>query len=284
MSLSYGERLEAAFADYGHVCMGIDPHLSELQAWGLEDNAAGLREFAMRILEAAQGRVAAVKPQSAFFERHGWQGIKVLSEVLQSARELGILTILDVKRGDIGSTMAGYAQAYLGDNAPLRADAITISPYLGFGSLQPAIDLAQATNSGLYILTLTSNPEGKQVQHAVNSVEKSVAKVMVEAVSKENSVLCSENHIGNLGLVIGATLKQALQELDISLAGSKASILAPGIGAQGARPADLPEVFGESAKNVLASASRSLTQHGPDIKTMMQEIDILRTELERELK
>ena len=120
----------------------------------------------MTCVEAFAGTVAAVKPQSAFFERFGSAGVAVLERTLAGLRDAGTLSLLDVKRGDIGSTMAAYAQAYLADDSPLRADAITLSPYLGYGSLRPALDLARDTGRGVFVLALTSNPEGASVQHA----------------------------------------------------------------------------------------------------------------------
>src|SRR5699024_11095656 len=144
------------------------------QAWGLADDAGGLRSFALRVIDALGGRVAALKPQSAFFERHGTAGVAVLEEVRAAARAAGTRTILDVKRGDIGSTMAGYAQAYLADGAPLASDAVTLSPYLGLGSLAPAVELAHATGRGVFVLGLTSNPEGASVQHAAGPGGRSV--------------------------------------------------------------------------------------------------------------
>jgi len=152
---------------YGPLCVGIDPHASLLAKWGLPDDVAGLREFSLTVLEAVGGNVAAVKPQSAFFERFGSAGLAVLEEVIQKAKELNTLCIVDAKRGDIGSTMEGYAEAFLREGSPLAGDAVTLSPYLGFGSLQPAIDMAIANGRGVFVLCLTSNPEGATVQHAV---------------------------------------------------------------------------------------------------------------------
>ena len=162
----FGARLAAAMDAHGPLCVGIDPHASLLEAWGLPDSPAGLREFSSRVLEAVGGRVAAVKPQAAFFERHGSAGLAVLEEVVAAARETGTLSIVDAKRGDIGSTMGAYAEAFLRDGSPLAGDALTVSPFLGFGSLAPAVELATATGRGLFVLCLTSNPEGASVQHA----------------------------------------------------------------------------------------------------------------------
>jgi len=144
----FGVRLAAAMAEHGPLCAGIDPHPALLAAWGLADDVAGLRIFALTVVDALGGRVAALKPQSALFERHGSRGVAVLEEVVAAAREVGTLTIVDAKRGDIGSTMAGYAEAYLADGSPLAGDALTVSPFLGAGSLAPAVELAL---EGLYL-------------------------------------------------------------------------------------------------------------------------------------
>ena len=165
--LRFGQRLRRAVADRGRIVAGIDPHASLLEAWSLPDTPEGLREFSRRSLAAVAGTVAAIKPQSAFFERHGSAGVAVLEELLRDAREAEVLTILDVKRGDIGSTMGAYAQAHLRPGAPLEADAITVSPYLGAGSLDPAAQLAAEHGKGLFLLALTSNPAGPQASWAV---------------------------------------------------------------------------------------------------------------------
>ena len=146
--------------------------------------------------------VPVFKPQSAFFEMHGSAGIAVLERVLADLREAGALSLLDVKRGDIGSTMDAYAAAYLADGAPLAADAITVSPYLGFGSLAGTIALAEEEDRGVYVLALTSNPEGRQVQHARTAAGRLVAEEIVDAAAAANA---GKAH-GNVGLVVGATI------------------------------------------------------------------------------
>ena len=251
---SFGARLADAMEDHGPLCVGIDPHPSLLEAWGLADSAAGLRDFALRTVDAVGGRVGAVKPQSAFFERHGSAGIAVLEETLAALRDVGTLSVLDVKRGDIGSTMAGYAQAYLSDGAPLAADSITVSPYLGYGSLSPALDRAEASGRGVFVLALTSNPEGAAVQHAVNG-ERAVAA-------------SGEGRLGSVGLVVGATVGEAVCRLGIDLLRANGPLLAPGIGAQGAGPAELESVFGSARRHVLASTSRGVLKAGPSIEAL----------------
>ncbi|OLT44150.1 orotidine 5'-phosphate decarboxylase [Serinicoccus sp. CNJ-927] len=252
----FGLRLTEALGRHGPVCVGLDPHRELMQDWGLPDTAAGVAEFCSVVLDAAAGRCAAVKPQSAFFERHGAAGVAVLEDVLRGCRDRGLLTVLDVKRGDIGSTMAGYAQAYLDDDAPLAADAVTLSPYLGYGALRPALDLARSTGRGVFVLVRTSNPEGGQVQSAGRP---SVAQQLLQEVGADNA---GQAPCGDVGVVVGATLDPAAEGLD--LAGSLAPVLAPGVGAQGADEHDVVRAFGGAAGRVLVPVSRGVLREGPE--------------------
>ena len=263
---SFGTALAGAMDAHGPLCVGIDPHRALLDSWGLPDSPQGLRDFALRTVDAVGGRVAAVKPQSAFFERHGAAGIAVLEETLAALRASGTLSILDVKRGDIGSTMGGYAQAYLADGAPLAADAITVSPYLGYGSLAPALDLARSTGRGVFVLALTSNPEGASLQHARTGEgrARSVAADVVAGAARSNAAARAADELGSVGLVVGATIGGALAELGIDLLEADAPLLAPGVGAQGAGAAELESVFGAARHHVLASTSRGVLGAGPD--------------------
>jgi orotidine-5'-phosphate decarboxylase len=240
----------------GPLCAGIDPHPSLLREWGLGDDVGGLERFALSAVEALAPEVALLKPQSAFFERHGAQGVAVLERVLVAARDAGALVLLDVKRGDIGSTMAGYAAAYLSDGAPLAADAITVSPYLGVGALDPAFELAGRTGRGVFVVALSSNPEGADVQAALTSTGSTVAQSVVDAVAARNT---GRHPLGDVGVVVGATTLAGALRLE-TLNGP---ILAPGIGAQGAGLADMPQVFGAAARYVVAATSRDLLRHGP---------------------
>ncbi len=262
---AFGRRLAAAMTARGHLCVGIDPHPALLRRWGLPDAPAGLRAFGIRVLEAVGPRVAAVKPQCAFFERHGSAGLAVLEELLGRARDLGVLTVVDAKRGDIGSTMLGYADAFLATDGPLAGDAVTLSPYLGFGSLAPALDIAQAAGRGVFVLALTSNPEGATVQHARGADGVAVAAAIARAAAEANAPdLADGAALGSVGLVVGATVGSAVSELGIDLAGVGGPLLAPGFGAQGAGPADVVEVFGTARSAVLASTSRAVLAAGPD--------------------
>ncbi len=263
--MAFGARLMAAMRDRGPLCVGIDPHPELLARWGLRDTPESLIAFSDAILDASVGSAAAVKPNSAFFERHGSHGIAALEHVLGRARELGLLTILDVKRGDIGSTMEGYADAYLADGVPLEADAITVSPYLGVGSLKPAFDLAQHTGKGIFILALTSNPEGASVQHAIGPDGVPVARSIAIAAAELNA---GASPMGSVGLVVGATIGEAVKALGIDLAAVNGPLLAPGVGAQGAGPAELAAVFGDARPRVLVNQSRGIAAAGPIVEKL----------------
>lgn len=263
--MAFGAQLMAAMRDRGPLCVGIDPHPELLERWGLSDTAGGLVSFSDAILEAAVGSVAAVKPNSAFFERHGSRGVAALEHTLGRARELGLLTILDVKRGDIGSTMEGYADAYLAEGAPLEADAITVSPYLGVGSLLPAFELAEHTGKGIFILALTSNPEGASVQHAIGPDGVPVATAVARAAAELNAGV---QPMGSVGLVVGATIGEAVKALGIDLVAVNGPLLAPGVGAQGAGPAQLASVFGDARPRVLVNQSRGIASAGPIVEKL----------------
>jgi orotidine-5'-phosphate decarboxylase len=255
---SFGERLHRAVAVRGPLCVGIDPHPSLLELWGLPDDATGLERFARTVVDALADRVAVLKPQSAFFERFGSRGIHVLESTIRHSREAGAIVLLDVKRGDIGSTMAAYASAYLDPASPLCADAITLSPYLGMGSLQPAFDMAAAHGGGVFVLALTSNPEGRAVQHAVAADGRTVAQTVIDGISQVNTGV---RPLGSLGLVVGATVGDTGHDLSTV----NGPLLAPGLGAQGATPDGLRTVFGASLPNVLPSYSRDVLAAGPAV-------------------
>lgn len=261
---SFGQRLREALDAHGQLCVGIDPHEALLTAWGLPATADGVREFSLRVVDAAAGRVGVVKPQVAFFERYGSAGFAVLEEVLAACRAAGLVTIADAKRGDIGSTMDGYAAAWLTPGAPLEADALTVSPYLGPDSLRATIAHAVRSGKGVFVLAATSNPEAIGIQSAELTIAaaargQSVADWVADSVGWANR---AADGLGPVGLVVGATVDRAEVGLsDASLEG--APILAPGFGAQGARLSEIEALFGALAPQVLASASRSVLAAGP---------------------
>jgi orotidine-5'-phosphate decarboxylase len=259
---SFGARLSEVVARRGPLCVGIDPHASLLRAWGLPDSPQGLGTFAHTVVEALADRVAVLKPQSAFFERFGSAGIAVLESVIRQSHEAGAVVLLDVKRGDVGTTMHAYADAYLHPDAALRSDAITVSPYLGFGSLTPVFDLAAAHGGGAFVLTLTSNPEGPAVQHARAADGRTVAQTVIDAVSGLNA---GAEPLGSVGLVVGATVGETAHDLS-RLHGP---VLAPGLGAQGARAQDL-RIFADLDGLVLPAYSREVLGRGPAVADLRE--------------
>lgn len=263
---SFGERLRRALDAHGPLCVGIDPHEALLDAWGLPQTADGVRAFGLATVEAAAGRVGIVKPQVSFFERFGSRGFAALEDVMSAARAAGLLVIADAKRGDIGTTMTGYTQAWLEPGAPLEADALTISPYLGGGSLAEAITRVLPAGKGVFVLAATSNPEGAPVQQALVPVALATAPGETTALRVARDVTAYDSPaggLGSVGLVIGATIDRADFALDDDTLRT-VPLLAPGFGAQGATPADLRSRFGTLAGNVLASESRSILSAGPD--------------------
>lgn len=256
----FGRRLRDALDQYGPLCVGIDPHEALLRAWGMDATPAGAREFGLRTVEAAAGRVGIVKPQVAFFERYGAAGFAALEDVIAAARAAGLIVIADAKRGDIGTTMDGYAAAWLAPGAPLESDALTLSPYLGTDSLNAAFSAATAHEKGVFVLAATSNPEASALQRARVDDEESVAERVAHDVAARN--IGAPGSLGPIGLVVGATVDRRAYGLsDIVLAGTP--ILAPGFGAQGAEPDDLGRLFGYVASQVVASESRSILSAGP---------------------
>ncbi len=262
MTERLGERIRAALAARGPLCVGIDPHAALLTAWGLDDSAAGAREFGLRTVDAAASRVGIVKPQVSFFERFGSAGFAALEDVLQAARAAGLIVIADAKRGDIGSTMDAYAAAWLTPGAALEADAVTVNPFLGVGALDGTFGLAERHSKGVFVLAATSNPEATDVQRAQTAASQTVSAEIVAQVSTRNAQHTQTGHWGSLGFVIGATVDWT----DAGLApfAPAAPILAPGFGTQGAGPADLRARFGSAAFTVIAAESRSILSAGPD--------------------
>jgi orotidine-5'-phosphate decarboxylase len=255
---AFGVKLASATAQRGPLCLGIDPHPELLTAWGLPTDADGLRAFCDICVEAFAG-FAVVKPQVAFFETYGAAGYSVLESTISDLRRDGVVVLADAKRGDIGSTMAAYAAAWAGDS-PLAADAVTATPYLGFGSLQPLFDTAAAHDRGVFVVAATSNPEGASVQRALIG-SKTVAQTMVDNVASMNRAALPDK--GSVGVVVGATLSDVP---DLSALGGP--VLVPGVGAQGGRPDALAALGGAAPGTVLPAVSREVLRAGPDVAAL----------------
>jgi orotidine-5'-phosphate decarboxylase len=262
---TFSRKLENSFGQYGQLCVGIDPHSELLEEHGLAQNSEGLYNFSMQMLEGLAGTIGMVKPQVSFFERFGSQGFAVLEKVLYEANKAGFLVIADAKRGDIGTTMAAYSAAWLEKDAPFICDALTVSPYLGVGSLLPAVTAAVERGKGLFVLSATSNPEALGLQSASSngvSLAKSVADE-VRVINQQSAQ--SAVRFGSVGLVLGATVD--LTSLGVSSVNKdldlhKTPILAPGFGAQGAKLNEAKTIFTKDSDSVIYSISRSALRNG----------------------
>jgi orotidine-5'-phosphate decarboxylase len=252
----FGVRLDEAKASRGPLCLGIDPHPELLRAWDLPATADGLAKFCDICVDAFSG-FAVVKPQVAFFEAYGAAGYAVLERTIAALRSVGVLVLADAKRGDIGTTMAAYAAAWAGDS-PLAADAVTASPYLGFGSLRPLLETAAAHDRGVFVLAATSNPEGGTVQRATFD-GRTVAQLVVDQAAVVNRS-ATPSGPGYVGVVLGATVFQAP---DVSALGGP--VLVPGVGAQGGRPEALGGLGGAVPGQLLPAVAREVLRAGPSV-------------------
>ncbi len=257
MDETFGQRLAERVRDQGGLCVGIDPSSATLHEWDRPDTVEGLEYFARALVELAIEEVAMIKPQVAYFERFGSKGYAVLELVLSEARDAGLLTIADAKRGDIGSTNSGYAQAWLGENSSLRADAVTVSPFLGVGSMADFFSLAQRSSRGVFVLAATSNSEGRTVQRAHTDSGERIEELILRSIREFNQ---RDEGLGSVGAVVGATRDDISFEWE-SMSGP---FLVPGVGAQGATVAQVARMFERCAKGtVVVPISRGITQAGP---------------------
>ncbi len=253
-------KLTSLIQKHSALCVGIDPTAGVMQKWGLPDTLEGLKKFAGTMADVCAGRIAIIKPQVAYFERFGPDGFTVLRDMCRIIRAKDTLILYDAKRGDIGSTNEGYAQAWLGNDSPFQGDFLTVNPYLGFGSLQPYLDHTHKTGTGLFVLVRTSNPESATLQDAVCANGRTVALSLCDDITSYNSKTYGDD-IGAIGAVIGATLKNINTITD---ALPHSLLLAPGIGAQGATFEDVKNVFGMHTPRVVPNLARSILMAGPD--------------------
>lgn len=263
MPSSLGRKLFDAFESKGQLCVGIDPHDVLLDLWGLDDDANGLDYFANSVVDAAAGSVGVIKPQVSFFERHGSAGFAVLERITNRAKDAGLLVIADAKRGDIGSTMSAYLDAWLGERSSFFADTVTVSPFLGLASSSSLVGPYLESGKGITVLVATSNPEGFELQTSRDAENQTVASSLWSQLESLNRLNAAPgDRFGSLFAVVGATLNFKKFGLELEQDGVKTPILAPGFGAQGASLREIRSIFGGASKNVIASVSRSVLDGG----------------------
>jgi orotidine-5'-phosphate decarboxylase len=239
---NFGDRLaEANRQTQTPLCMGIDPHVKMIPALfgnaaaeaGSDEALTAIANFCDACVKAATGRVPAIKPQAAFFEMHGPKGMQILQDLGHAAIDAGLLVIMDAKRGDIGSTSSAYASAWIGHDALFPSDALTINPWLGIDTLEPFIDRADATNSGLFILNRTSNPGAGDLQdRLVDDIP--LYMHLASMLAPIAAARIGASGWSSIGIVAGATWPAEANGLRSTLPNSP--FLVPGFGAQGAGP------------------------------------------------
>ena len=238
----FGSRLTDAIRSTGTpLWMGIDPHLSMMPALfgdvGDRASPATLRaieDFSMACLEMATGRVAAIKPQAAFFEAQGPGGMHILARLGRAAIEAGVLVIMDAKRNDIGSTNAAYAEAWIGHDAAFPSDALTVNAYLGLDTLDPLLARADSRRAGLFVLTRTSNPGAGDLQD-LEIEGRPLFHHLAAGLAPLAAARVGTHGMSSLGIVAGATWPEEARALRRIL--PDAPFLVPGFGAQGAEAA-----------------------------------------------
>jgi orotidine-5'-phosphate decarboxylase len=245
------------FAQKGQLCIGIDPSIDQLLSWGLPASVEGAKSFSLSMLDAAQENVGIVKFQVGFFEQFGADGISLLSQLLSDARARGLVVIADAKRGDIGSTMSGYARAWLSREAAFVCDALTVSPYLGPDSLAETASVALESERGLFVLAATSNPEASVLQSSIRN-GKTVARDVLDFAERY-----SVAGLGSIGVVVGATVDDKKLGLDFSNS-LRIPVLVPGFGLQGAAITKARSLLSGYADTAICNVSRLVAGASPE--------------------
>jgi orotidine-5'-phosphate decarboxylase len=244
----FSDRLaDAVERKSSQLVVGLDPVGEQMPA----EVDGDLYAFCSGIVDAVAPYAVAVKPQSAFFEAHGADGVRAFAQVCEYARAAGLIVIADVKRGDIGSTARAYAQAFI----PL-ADAVTVNPYLGGDSVEPFLDACRQEGAGIFCLVKTSNPGSGDVQDVALANGRKLWQHVAELVREWGDELVGERGLSAVGAVVGATFPREVAEARELL--PRSVLLLPGIGAQGGSPAELSAAFASGPASALVSASRSV--------------------------
>jgi orotidine-5'-phosphate decarboxylase len=259
--MTFAARLQARIGEHSPLCIGIDPSASLLKSCGLPDSAEGALEFGLRLLRSVDYGLAIIKPQSAYFERYGSAGMRALEELAAEARHKEVMVLLDVKRGDIDTTGEAYLEAFFGERSTFKADAVTLSPYLGLGALDKAIAYAVKNEGGVFVVVRSSNPEGLALQTARQADGRSVAEALCQDITALNRRFAGDapGSMGPVGAVVGATCDDAASTVE---AMPGAFILAPGVGAQGATLEDVARRMPKAIGRVLPSVSRAVLANG----------------------
>lgn len=239
--------------------VGIDPEWSKLPDCYKSDAVTevdAILNWATDVIDAVADIVPAVKPQMAFFEVFGAEGVRVHQQIVRHARSRGLLVVDDSKRNDIGNTARAYAHAHLAKNGPINADFLTVSPFLGTDSMQPFIDTAVKERKGIFVLVKTSNPGSIEISEAVNSRGESVSSWLAKWVNSVGESCIGQSGYSSIGAVVGATFPDEARRLRTTMKNS--FFLVPGYGAQGGSAADVVPCFNEDGLGAVVSSSRGV--------------------------
>ena len=256
----FGDRLTAAIkTKKTPLVVGLDPRWDNLpdELKSHQNRAEAFESFCKSIIDVVADKVPAVKPQSAFFEQLGPPGVVALGNVVAYARSKGLLTIMDAKRGDIGSTALAYAQAYLdrSESGPWQCDSLTVNPYLGDDSLTPFCDVADEHGSGIFVLAKTSNPGSKSFQEQTVGDDK-LFELVADHLQSLAAKSKGKSGYGNVGAVVGATWPEELTALRKRM--PNVIFLIPGFGAQGGSAADVAGGLDENGLGGVINSSRGI--------------------------
>lgn len=267
--MNFADRLLSQVELSSPLVLGIDPNFELMPSFLVPDSTADLKDallsFSIAVMDACDGLVPAVKIQSAYFEQFGTPGVQALAEVLKAAKQKGLVTILDVKRGDIGSTSTAYALGYLqgytcvGDRkfvSDLEVDCVTINPFMGRDSIEPFVDVAKANNKGLFVLVKTSNPGSKMVMD-LQDEELTVSEKMGRLLEDLGTDMIGDYGFHSIGAVVGATALNEVKALREAMPNTL--FLMPGIGAQGGSVDLVKQAANQSGLGVIVPISRGIT-------------------------
>jgi orotidine-5'-phosphate decarboxylase len=252
--MHFGDRLAEAIAHKGPLCVGLDPHLGRIPPI-FGDGLAGIEAFFNAVLDRLGGHCSIIKPQIAFFEQHGPEGLALLARLCERARAQGLMVLMDAKRGDIGSTAQAYASAYLGSNAWVYCDAITVNPYMGMDTLAPFLAMADDQDKGVIVLVRTSNPGAADFEDRMIGTMPLYQHIAQKLVPHAEQRLGPQSGWSSLMVVVGATAPNEARQLRHILPYSP--FLVPGYGAQGAS-ADEAVVAAKNAQGVVVNSSRGI--------------------------
>ena len=246
----FGDKLIDKIRSIGNpLCVGLDPYLDKIPPLFRDGpmtpvdprTAKATKNFLMSLIDLLEHKIAIIKPQSAFFERMGWRGTQLLEDITSYAQEKGFLVLMDAKRGDIGSTAEAYAESFLTKDAPIKSDALTVSPFLGLDTLEPYIQAARVNGSGVFVLVKTSNPGSGDFQDLLVGEETLFEKIAQKLKPLSKNFEAPRTGWSSLGIVVGATYPAQGENLRELL--PHTPFLIPGYGAQGGGAEDAVRTF-----------------------------------------